>query len=317
MGYRLDHDDPTVEEAVRRIAVERIDDAVAAIDDPGVTRAKAVHTVRKRCKELRALVRLVGPVFAHSKRENRAFRDIARGLSGQRDATVMAETFEGLVKGRTEQLDQATLSAARALLAEDAGPADAGEEAEAIARARESLAAARLRALEWSLDAKGWRAFGEGLGTTYAKARKRMGPALASEDGEPMHEWRKEAKYHYNQMRVMRPLWAEVLKPVSGVADELGEALGAHHDLEVLAALIGKNRERLGGEAAISPLLALCRAEQARHAATARAAGERLFAEKPKAFCRRMRSYWSVWRRETPGEADGTASAPAKEAAAA
>jgi len=317
MGFRLDHEDGSVEEAVRRIAVERIDDAVAAIDDPGKSRGKAVHTVRKRCKELRALVRLVGPAFADAKRENRAFRDIARGLSGQRDAAVKAETFEGLVSGRTEELDAGTIAATRALLAEGVVPDDDEGRDEAIAAARHGLAEARLRALGWSIEAKGWRAFGEGLETTYRKARKRMDEALVAEDGPSMHEWRKQAKYHLNQMRVMRPLWWEVLKPTESVADNLAEALGSHHDLEVLADLLAENRERLGGEAAVSPLVALCRARQDEHARLARAAGERLFAEKPKAFARRMRAYWSVWRRERAPEDDAAPGAPEREIAAA
>lgn len=298
MGFELDRSDRTVEEAVRRIAVERIDDAIAAIDDPAVPREKAVHTVRKRCKELRALIRLVGPAFADAKAENRAYRDIARSLSGQRDAQVMAETFEALVAGRIETLDAGAVEAVRTALRQRAAPEEGGDLGEALAAARVALAEARLRALAWSLDARGWNALAEGLEATYRDARREMRKALATEDGRLMHEWRKDAKYHYNQLGIVRPLWPKVLKRVVKEADGLAENLGAHHDLEVLADWLERRGRRLGGPDAVGPLVALCRARQEEIVRKARSAGERLFAEKPPAFARRMKGYWSVWRRE-------------------
>jgi len=298
MAFGLEMGDRTVGEAVRRIAVERIDGAIDAIDDPEVTPEKAVHTVRKRCKELRALVRLVAPAFGDAKAENRAFRDIARSLSGHRDAQVMSASFEALVAGRVETLDAAAVDAVRTALREEAAPAEGDDTGEALREAREALAAARLRALAWSLDAKGWNALGEGLEGTYRDARRGMRKALASEDGHRMHEWRKDAKSHANQLDLVAPVWPRVLKRVVKEAESLGEDLGDHHDLEVLSDWLERHCERLGGHDAVAPLIALCRVRQAELARSARSAGERLFAEKPQAFGRRMRGLWSAWRRE-------------------
>lgn len=315
MAYRLSRTDRTVADAIRRIAVERIDDAVAAIDDPDVSRDKAVHTVRKRCKDLRALVRLTEPVLAGAGKEDRAFRDLARGLSGFRDAAVRANTFESLVSGRTDTLDPATVAAVRAYLATDTAPTDnadkgRAEREDALAVARDRLAAARLNALSWKIGAKGWRAFGEGLEETYRKARRRMARALADEKPRSFHEWRKDAKYHGHHLKVLRPLWPAVMKPAARAADDLAETLGNHHDLEVLAATLKKEADALGGKAAVEPLIALCKARQDAHARLARSAGARLFAEKPKAFSHRMHAYWSAWRREQRDENDARTAAP-------
>jgi hypothetical protein len=138
-----------------------------------------------------------------------------------------------------------------------------------------------------------------------------MSEAFASEDPALMHEWRKDAKYHANQLKVIRPLWPDVLKPTQKVADRLQEDLGDHHDLDVLANFLSRRIERFGGEAAMGPLLALCRTRQERLALSARSAGDRLFAEKPKAFTQRIRAYWSAWRRESRRTED---SAPQKSA---
>ena len=79
MAYRIRTKDDDVEQAVRRIACEQIDRALAEIDDDGLDFARKVHQVRKRCKKLRGLVRLVRPALDAYGRENAAFRDAAGG----------------------------------------------------------------------------------------------------------------------------------------------------------------------------------------------------------------------------------------------
>jgi inorganic triphosphatase YgiF len=53
----------TVQKSVRRIALEQIDKAIREVLDDNVNRHEAVHQVRKRCKKLRGLIRLVRPSF--------------------------------------------------------------------------------------------------------------------------------------------------------------------------------------------------------------------------------------------------------------
>src|SRR5688500_6219879 len=96
MAYRFEHDDETVERGLRRIACEQIDRALEAlelVDD----RASAVHDVRKCCKRLRGLVRIVRTRFDGYEAEDRFFRNTARLLGGLRDQEVLLETFETLV----------------------------------------------------------------------------------------------------------------------------------------------------------------------------------------------------------------------------
>src|SRR6056297_195459 len=103
MGYVLERDE-SVEDGVRRIAREQLDDAVDDLenlidDDP----ADAVHDVRKRCKKVRGLVRLVRPSLGEDtyRVANDTARDAGRHLSDLRDATALMETFE-LVVDRSE-----------------------------------------------------------------------------------------------------------------------------------------------------------------------------------------------------------------------
>ena len=53
--------DESVEEAVQRIVREQIDKAIDEINDRELDRHETVHQVRKRCKKIRGLIRLVRP----------------------------------------------------------------------------------------------------------------------------------------------------------------------------------------------------------------------------------------------------------------
>ncbi len=85
MAYRIKKGDKSVQAGLRRIADEQIGRALGEIDDDDLDFAEKVHQVRKRCKKLRGLIRLVRPAFDDYSAENGAFRDAAQMLSGVRD----------------------------------------------------------------------------------------------------------------------------------------------------------------------------------------------------------------------------------------
>lgn len=302
MSYSFAAADGSVEATVRRVAVERIDDARAALagaDD----RDEAVHTARKRMKELRSLVRLVDAALRHPRREDRDFRDIARGLSGNRDAAVLGATFGTLERDAPRPLDVDTAYAVRKALDDartDGSPDDGISRAKTVAL----LDAARARVAAWSLEESGWAALADGLADTYASARNGMKPALRSGENAAMHEWRKDVKAHYHHLALLRPVWPAGIKPQVKAANRLQEALGDHHDLALLAAHLAGRADDFGGALAVEPILRTARDRQARLAQEAHALGARLFAEDAAAFAERIRGYWKEWRRETRRAAD-------------
>ncbi|MEZ4569166.1 MAG: hypothetical protein R2849_02320 [Thermomicrobiales bacterium] len=60
MAYRLEPDE-ALDVGVRRIATEQVEKALAELDDSDLDRHATVHQVRKRCKKIRGLLRLVRP----------------------------------------------------------------------------------------------------------------------------------------------------------------------------------------------------------------------------------------------------------------
>ena len=62
MSYRFEPGEK-VERGVKRMAREQIDKALAEIDSDELDVHERVHQVRKRCKKLRAIARLVRPAL--------------------------------------------------------------------------------------------------------------------------------------------------------------------------------------------------------------------------------------------------------------
>ena len=80
MAYQFTLKDPSVKAALRRIAREQIDTSLALLDAGAPLSPEALHELRKTIKKLRALLKLVGPVFPGYSAENRVLRDAARAV---------------------------------------------------------------------------------------------------------------------------------------------------------------------------------------------------------------------------------------------
>lgn len=298
MPYRLKSPISPREEVIR-ITREQIARALDEIDQEDLGAEETIHQVRKRCKKLRGLLRLVRPALGDRySRENARFRDIARDLSAQRDADVLLDTHDELVSNRDD--DPAGLTGVRNLLQERADRAETRPVRELLTQARVALHEAEADLEDW-LDEQ-TLSIGDlsgGLKKTYRRGRKGMHRAYETDRGEDFHEWRKRAKYHFYHLRLLEDLWGPVVKARRRQAKRLSDLLGDEHDLSVYLETIGALNESSLDPQATAQLekLALARRNELR--AAARGLGERLWAEKPGRLADRIEAYWETWRAET------------------
>ncbi|GAB4144820.1 MAG: CHAD domain-containing protein [Sphingomonadales bacterium] len=303
MAFRLKASDPNATAAVRRIAREQIRAMLAYVDDQACDRHRAVHEVRKRCKKLRALLRLAGPSLACAKDEEHAVRDAARLLSAMRDAQVLIETLDHVVTGFAGQVDRRHYRRLRVHLLQrrDALAVEADGIDGALSHFRAEVAALAKRVSRWSLDETGFDAFAAGLKRSYRRGRKGLAKARAAPNAATLHDWRKQAKYHQAHAQLLRPIWPALLTSRQRAAAELGDLLGDDHDLAVFQGLLRDQGADLVSQAAIDRIGGLI---ESRHEALARQAwalGERLFAEKPALLVQRWHCYWRAARQGDKG----------------
>lgn len=296
-AYRLKTEEDAAA-GIRRIAAGRAEKALARLRgaDEGDL-AAAIHGARKDLKKLRGLLRLVREELGKKtfEAEDRRYRDAGRAFSGSRDAEVKLQTllelrrrFAELPAGDGERWE-ARLEAERDELA----AAATGESEGRIGAAATAIEAGREAIRHWSLETDSWALVGPGLSKTYRQGRKAMARVRADPSTKTVHDWRKRAKDLWYQLRILRDAWPGPLGETATQSHALTELLGDHHDLAVLAADL-EARMELGDSAAFDTAI---ERRQGELLGAALGIGERLYAEKPKAFGRRIERYWLVWRR--------------------
>ena len=110
-------EDESVEDGIKRMVSEEIRQAIKEIDSRKLKRTEAIHEVRKHCKKIRGVLRLVRPQFEQTYQfENVWFRDTAKGLAELRDADAIIETYDSLLDKFGNQIDRRTFAPMRRAL---------------------------------------------------------------------------------------------------------------------------------------------------------------------------------------------------------
>jgi CYTH domain-containing protein/CHAD domain-containing protein len=284
---------------MRRVILGRLDKASKRLGDAGEegdALAEAIHGARKDLKKARAALRLIRDELGEKtfKRENHALRDAARLLSASRDAEVKLETLDSLVEGSGDTPPAATALWREALVA-DRDRIVAGGEGDQTGAAVAAIEEVAERAPRWKIREDGWKLLAPGLDTAYSEGREAFAALGDSPSFEAVHELRKRGKDLWYQMRLLRDAWEPVMEATAEEIHDFTDLLGDHHDLAVLALDLDERSQV--DRAQRETLKALIGARQETLLAAARGAGERIYAEKPKAFRRRMHGYWRAWRR--------------------
>jgi CYTH domain-containing protein/CHAD domain-containing protein len=297
-AYRL-ADGESAAEGARRVARGRAGKAVERLREAGDGDfADAVHGARKDLKKLRAVLRLVRDDLGKElfQRENRRYRDAARLLSESRDAEVKLATLRGLEDQFGGKLPAGPLLNWTEALEADrervAGAGDSEMEAK-LARAIELIEAGEEEIPAWPLRAGSWQLLEPGLSRTYGDGRAAHRAAAKEGSAASVHEHRKRAKDLWYDLRLLSDAWPGLLEATADQAHALTDLLGDHHDLTVLAEDLEGRVGVVAERGAFGKAIAQRQAELLDGALDL---GERVYAEKPKHFRRRLRAYWRAWR---------------------
>jgi CHAD domain-containing protein len=233
-----------------------------------------IHGARKQLKRARATLRLLRPAVGDEayRRENIAARDAARPLSKARDEEILSQAHDGLI----ERFGSVT-SGAHFRHTTHALPAK--QHGDIKAALKQSMT--RVRA--WQLDDAGWDRIEKGLRSTYRRARHALRRGRNGRATEDLHEWRKQTKYLWHQLQLLRPLAPGPLDEMADEFHQLADYLGDEHDLAVL-------RDRVSGT--ITELIDRRREELQDKAF---ALGERLYSDQAKTFVHALQKEWTAW----------------------
>jgi CHAD domain-containing protein len=300
MEYTLQPDE-SVSDGIKRIVDRKVGRAINHIDSDSDGH-ETVHEVRKRCKEVRAAIRLVRPVLPTYKRENVHYRDAARRVSALRDAHAAIETFDDHLKPAVETrgiLDETTLTDIRATLV-DRRDTMAVEQnlRKQLDRTRADLVDGRERVPDLPIATEGYDAVAGGLRKSYKRARNRMEDAYEKPEFERFHEWRKRIKYHRYHTRLLRCVWLGPMKSRRAELKELSDIVGYENDLAEFA--VAMHEEELFAPETREILDEVITAKRSEFHRRGRPLGERLFAEHPDQLVDRIGAYWEATHQYDP-----------------
>jgi CHAD domain-containing protein len=258
---------------------------VEALDMPD---ALAVHDLRKTFKRWRALLRLIAPtVGAEADALRLEARDLGREIASARDSRAMLEALADL---GTDALS----TRIRASITERLGRIGADAEAASLTpalkgRVGEALARAAGAVERWPLERLDRAETTRQLAAAYRRAAAAIPKDWPDASPEALHRLRQRVVEHRYQMEVVETVWPRLVRLWITEAQRLRDRLGAHQDLVLLGRLTEPHQPLAPWRSRLTPAIAARRAE---HAEAARRLTGRLFAERPKAFRRRLDALW-------------------------
>lgn len=302
MAFRLKPNE-SLPTSIKRIAQEQIAKAIAELsttDELGID--EAVHQARKRLKKTRAVIRLVRDSLGSEvyQRENARFRDVGRKLATLRDSKVQIETVDNLTNHFADTIAPNTFRDLRRELRVDyrreyQRVIDEG----VVISVKNQLKDAQTEIDHWAIESDDWSAVAKNLKRVYKRGYKGLDKALSEPTAENFHEWRKRVKYLRYQLRILRPIWSEMMSGWIDRTHDLSDYLGEDHDFAVLHEFVQTQPERFDRENTQEILTKLCDCRRAELQSSAIFLGKRIYTEKPKNFVDRLGNYWQIWQTET------------------
>jgi len=288
------HPGIAVGEALRTLARDILSEARTILTDQTREHAAAVHDFRKTMKRWRALLRLLEPFLGDDARAPRGqARDFARELAGARDAQSAIEALDDLQE--KAPLSARTIGSIRRRLEAMRIGAEAATLTQAV-RARLIIALENSGSAvnAWPLDIS-FAELARELAETYKLARDDAPSGdWRKIDPEVLHDLRRRVVAHRYQMELVEPLWPKFGRLWVAEAQRLRDRLGAFQDLSVLHGFTAPHGPLAPWRSRLTPLIL---ARRAAHAKAAQRIAGRLFAERPRAFRKRIEALWKSGKR--------------------
>lgn len=282
--------DMPLDQALPSVARDILTKARDAISDPALGTDEAIHEFRKSIKRWRSFLRLIKPHFGDSADNLRsAARETANKLGGARDLRSTLDAIEDVREGAYELTERSLETITnrikemqRETESKQISPFDRAEIAHEVTRWLTTISL-------WPFGGIDFKEISDALTSGYTRARKAMPENWREAGEEELHEFRKRTIDHRYQMELLEPLWPRMAKIWIDEAQRLRDAIGQHRDLTLLQEMTGPRQPLARFRAKLAPPIAR---RQQEHLEKAAKIAARVFADKPKAFQKRINALW-------------------------
>ncbi|NKJ33436.1 CHAD domain-containing protein [Rhizobium sp. SG570] len=298
MSYRIRPDRP-LDDEVQRVAAHQLGKTMAVLTDRPQGLHEAVHAARKNIKRVRGLYRLIAPrAREFQQQENDRLRDMARTLSGVRDATALIEVSHYLQATATSEDELHALARVTEVLTTrrdrlSEAETDLEDKAQAaIATCGEAIQALKGASFESGrrdtarLFQKSWRRNGDKAMQALSECQGEAAHA------ESFHDLRKRSQDCWMHHMLLRDVWPAAMHAKQIEAKALVDVLGRYLDLSILSGVADREPHLFNGSDDRARLLEaiISRQQTAREEALNR--GRWVFADKPEREARTIKRLW-------------------------
>lgn len=195
-----------------------------------------VHEVRKSCKKIRGVLRLVRDVLGDYHGENHFFRDQARKISDLRDATAIIEALDMSYAQYGDKLYKNAFSNLRdSLIAHRENKvAEVFAQKNILQEIKDHMVAKRntIAAIEIQMDS--YRDVAPSIARVYKRGRRAYQSVCDTQNPDDFHEWRKRVKYLRYHLQALQAAWPGIFLAWEDELHSLSDYLGTDRDLYML-----------------------------------------------------------------------------------
>lgn len=286
----------SVNESIIGIAKNLLNEAILECNSTELTNQQKIHSLRKKCKRIRGLLRIVRPNIGELyKKENVYFRDLARTLSNSRDQFALIETLEKLQNICDDNSIKEVITNIIGDLKLNLNDRKFKSQ---LKNFHKSISSKLRQVKSWHVNSSGFLAVSGGIKKTYRRGQNAMYAAFENQTMENYHEWRKRVKYHYYHLELITPIWETILIQHTNEVHSLSEKLGYDHDLCVLENHLIINKKYSLNDISIQTLLNFINLEKNNTRKKIGSLGKRIYSEKPRDLIYKLDSWWNVWESE-------------------
>ena len=300
MSYAFNHEE-TLEDGVRRIALELLDDSREQLSDPGDKLEDAVHTSRKNFKKMRALIRLIRDTLGKKtyKKENVFFRNLGRELAPVRDAHVLIDTLQDLKNYCTDEWVVDNISVIRWEMEKTLNDKhlDDGEIEKRLENVRNGLDESYQRIASWPEIPHAFNSLSNGLERVYRRGYNGFHKSYENPDTDTLHDWRKRVKYLWYHTRLTNIYWPVMLEPYGEELHHLADLLGDDHDLAILKQALLKEDIPFTLREPVSRLLSCLNRRRQYLQEHAFIVAQRIYAHEPASFITWYQAMWNAYQK--------------------
>jgi len=294
MAYHLKQTE-RVGRGLRRLARKELRAAIDALRQ--TPSDEKIHEARKSLKKVRAIYKVLEADDAHGLRGSRKrLRRVNRTLSRLRDADAMLQTLAAVTRGRSRVIDEHGLARLkRRLSAKKLGSLETADRRGTWEALTSDLRKLRRSARKWRPIHRGVGALASGIRRTHRQGCKAMARAKDTQRASDFHEWRKQVKALWYELRLVEESSAVIRRHVTAL-HRAETALGDDHNLVLLCAELTSERPG-SGEDSFDRLRAAAATRQGELRRRALARVEPLYRRRTAAFVREITRAWKMWRR--------------------